>query len=586
MEYKIKRIQLENFKSFSDIQAINTSDLSVFLGANSSGKSTAIQALLVLKQTMECNSPDVELLLSGKYVALGDFDDIIYDKSRNEFVIGLDFEYTNKKETSEETDQYSIKWFFDKAKDNESARLNRIKIVYEDVNITLVKKSFAKYQMELGKEQKPIMMGVRNLRFSGDYYINYDKEFNKLFASFINSLKEILDGKKFNRIPANELVSPKINQIFYSWMIYHVQVGAPKKQIDNKIKQLVKDVVELIDEYVDFQYPFGKDEGYFTQEMKIDLLSNVFNNTEKEKALSKIYEKYKKELDDFKNTSRRSIDDYDGEESINSYWFKLSDEGNRNTLVNSIRWVDEFYDSFEKIIANLFFVGPIRENPQGLYNIGFEQNPKYVGPTGSNFASVLLHENKKRKYILPYEGEKETVLSDALDEWVSHLDIASSVKVSHPTSYGVMVTVSDTQNKNADIMNVGIGTSQVLPVLITGLLSEINETLVFEQPELHLHPYSQSRLVDFFIALIKHGRKVIIETHSEAIILRLRYHVLKGDCDRNDIAISFFQNDNGTKVSLCDISSYGEINYPENFKDETQELLNDLLAVAIKNGGK
>ena len=62
MGIAIKRIELENFKSYRERQSIEFSNLSVLLGANSSGKSTALQALLVLKQTMESNSPDEELL--------------------------------------------------------------------------------------------------------------------------------------------------------------------------------------------------------------------------------------------------------------------------------------------------------------------------------------------------------------------------------------------------------------------------------------------------------------------------------------------------------------------------------------------
>ena len=85
MEIILKGIEIENFKSYVTKQCIDISDLSVLLGANSSGKSTALQALLAMKQTMECNSPDEELLLSGKYVALGDFDDVISDRTKEYF---------------------------------------------------------------------------------------------------------------------------------------------------------------------------------------------------------------------------------------------------------------------------------------------------------------------------------------------------------------------------------------------------------------------------------------------------------------------------------------------------------------------
>jgi predicted ATPase len=85
MALVLKGIEIENFKSYAEKQYIHFSNLSVLLGANSSGKSTALQALLIMKQTIECNSPDEELLLSGKYVALGDFDDVISDSQKDFF---------------------------------------------------------------------------------------------------------------------------------------------------------------------------------------------------------------------------------------------------------------------------------------------------------------------------------------------------------------------------------------------------------------------------------------------------------------------------------------------------------------------
>ena len=76
---KLNGLLVENFKSYESMTRIPLSNLSVLLGANSSGKSTAMQTLLTLKQTAECNSPEIDLLLSGKYVTLGDFEDVIND---------------------------------------------------------------------------------------------------------------------------------------------------------------------------------------------------------------------------------------------------------------------------------------------------------------------------------------------------------------------------------------------------------------------------------------------------------------------------------------------------------------------------
>ena len=70
--------------------------------------------------------------------------------------------------------------------------------------------------------------------------------------------------------------------------------------------------------------------------------------------------------------------------------------------------------------------------------------------------------------------------------------------------------------------DVGIGVSQVLPVLVSAYASE-NELLAIEQPEIHLHPALQAELGDVFLesALGGDGNTFLIETHSEHLLLRI-----------------------------------------------------------------
>ena len=70
--------------------------------------------------------------------------------------------------------------------------------------------------------------------------------------------------------------------------------------------------------------------------------------------------------------------------------------------------------------------------------------------------------------------------------------------------------------------DIGIGVSQVLPVLVSAYASE-NELLAIEQPEIHLHPALQAELGDVFLesALGGDGNTFIIETHSEHLLLRI-----------------------------------------------------------------
>ena len=72
--------------------------------------------------------------------------------------------------------------------------------------------------------------------------------------------------------------------------------------------------------------------------------------------------------------------------------------------------------------------------------------------------------------------------------------------------------------------NTGVGISQLIPIIVAAV-SGTKETLLIEQPELHLHPRLQAHLGDLLIeaAIAETGPKncLIIETHSEHLILRI-----------------------------------------------------------------
>ena len=575
----LKKIIIENFKSYGTQAEIDISDLSLFLGANSSGKSTAIQALMALKQTIECNSPGIEFLLCGKYVTLGDFSDVINDKEQGFFTIGVLLISEDENENTGGITECRIKWRFVKDVENAGVKLEYISIEYNKNHIVLRSEQMENYRVYVDDKITELSASIINLSIK-NLVMHFDESFNMLYKEFIDSIIKIIFGNKSRRVDSKYPVSLRqFENMYYYLMQRRKRVNGIKRISKKDTDEVAANIVNLLDQYSEMQGKYAKDFTELPTDLKKDILSSAIADSDNIEEFEKIYRDFSEKLNEYDSPS---LDKWEGHCILPGNYLSLRDDKNTAKDISGVRFSLDIYQNFQReILKRIFFLGPIRENPQGLYNIGFDTIPKYVGPTGAYFASVLLHQNKTKEYFFP-DNETDTVtLLEALDEWMLHLNVASKVTVDRNNSFGFSVSVANTQNKTSDIMNVGIGTSQVLPVLITGLLSEPNEVLIFEQPELHLHPYSQSRLADFFIELIKNGRKVIIETHSEYMILRLRYHVLTERIEPDRIAINFFQNKEGTKVKRCEISGFGNLDYPEDFHDETQELLNELMNAAL-----
>ena len=78
-----------------------------------------------------------------------------------------------------------------------------------------------------------------------------------------------------------------------------------------------------------------------------------------------------------------------------------------------------------------------------------------------------------------------------------------------------------------NIVDVGFGISQGLPVIVSGLLLNKYETLLLEQPEIHLHPNMQMKMADFLLTQAYSDKNIIVETHSDHIINRITRRVME-----------------------------------------------------------
>ena len=134
--------------------------------------------------------------------------------------------------------------------------------------------------------------------------------------------------------------------------------------------------------------------------------------------------------------------------------------------------------------------------------------------------------------------------------------------------------------------DVGIGISQVLPVVVAAL--EPSAALVaIEQPELHIHPAVQVGLGDLFIKGAKeHGINFLVETHSEHLILRLLRRIRETTesevppgaigIEPTEVAVIYVQStESGVELVPLPIDETGEFTtrWPKGFFDERAEEL-------------
>jgi hypothetical protein len=108
--------------------------------------------------------------------------------------------------------------------------------------------------------------------------------------------------------------------------------------------------------------------------------------------------------------------------------------------------------------------------------------------------------------------------------------------------------------------DVGIGISQVLPVLVTAYAAR-DELIAIEQPEIHLHPALQADLGDVLIqsALGDQTNRLLIESHSEHILLRVMRRMRETAKKKNqsgppvrpeDVAVLYVLRDGSRSVVL------------------------------------
>lgn len=222
---------------------------------------------------------------------------------------------------------------------------------------------------------------------------------------------------------------------------------------------------------------------------------------------------------------------------------------------------------FSRVSQTVRYLGPLREEPQVVSKSGARSRLIPVGVRGELTAELLSTRTAPVRYWDWHQQERKSDLTTAVSAWSAHLGIGDSVSVEDQGKLGRGLRIS-VNGVSRDLTMIGVGASQLLPVVTVVLDAPPGSIVLLEQPELHLHPSVQSRLGDFLL-FARPDVCVIVETHSEYLITRMRRWVADQRVRRDDVHILFAEPlDDGTEVRELRITELGNLDdWPAGFFD-------------------
>lgn len=223
------------------------------------------------------------------------------------------------------------------------------------------------------------------------------------------------------------------------------------------------------------------------------------------------------------------------------------------------------YSLVRDVFDNLSYIGPLRAKLQRFYRVSAEM-PDTVGSQGEHAANLFRRKVKK--------------LKPEIDAWVKAFEFGDELRYKGLTD-DLFQLQFVTDKEETNIADAGFGASQVLPLIIQAVAAPEDSLTLAEQPEIHLNPRLQCVLADLFVQMAASGHRVLVETHSEHLIVRLRRLVAEGKIPAEDVSLYFVEKKAGkSEIRKIPIEGNGSIPtdaWPSGFFDDS---LREALALA------
>ena len=265
---------------------------------------------------------------------------------------------------------------------------------------------------------------------------------------------------------------------------------------------------------------------------------------------------------------------------FNHLFYTFEDKDEKNLSPADKEFYHFFRDLFRGFLdrRSLFHMpyrvssfAPIRSKPQRTYNPLKEE----VSPEGSDMPMFLMNVSR---------AEKETwqELKARLVEFGKTSGLFTDINVRRlgksmgdPFQFQIKV-----KGPNANLIDVGYGVNQILPILVRIFNTHGNATFLMQQPEVHLHPKGQAELSSLLVDIVKgKGHSFVIETHSDSMINRARIEIMHGKIKPEDVSLIYLEP-TGNSVKVHNIAFDDQANllhtpasYRQFFLQESDKLL-------------
>lgn len=604
MPYNLKQISLKNFRVFSETVSFEIKPLTILTGTNSSGKSSLLKAILLLKESSDLSKFN-NIKFGSRNIQLGTFDSCkTQNTSENKLEFSLDFLRNS----------YLIPTNIEFL----SAHIN-VRLVYtqnhEDGKLNLLNIWGADY---ITKRMVPLFVISlsENLEdYSATAYLH--------IKHFVNTISSTI--KKFDSIyPKQDSIPIGTNKLgdmtFEKELAWHFDYNEPllnnlpfpKEYL--KLDDCILDI-SAINKIIKFENEDDKSRILFIlNEYILDHLSEFTISEEywnrycsstgmdfSEQKVSDILWFYTQVFPEFEGITNGTIENINFNKSIADYtkpFTKLSYiefrnlekylpqiEKIKNTLIKDLLRPDfyKFYTEFLLPYISKMYDQLLKPLPFHYLDV-FKSDKKRIFLDKDDLTdfevvlSKLAHE--------PFSEDQKKFIR----KWIVKFEIGNDVIFERISGSATKVII-DRNNGKIELADLGFGTSQILSIIINIVfharqVKRSLETIVFllEEPETNLHPKLQSLLGEFFVEVINSFNvNFVIETHSEYLIRKLQYLTANKSIGSHDSLIYYFNNQMSKKENekivrriAIDDDGMLDSDFGEGFFDEADRMAIDL----------